>query len=99
MKKGELIPCPHCGHTETDVVRQMDDRFSRECLYCGATGPSEKTIEDAEAGWNRRATPKEVRELVEAVKHPAIYSPECGCEVCGVIHKALAAVEGVYETR
>ena len=63
----ELKPCPfheinkNCnefGFLETpfpiNILNSMPPFVQVRCVYCGATGPSEKTKEEAIAAWNKR---------------------------------------------
>ncbi len=57
-----MKPCPFCGST---MVMPSDPGPPgghgippypyMQCCYCGATGPSERSLSKAEESWNKRA--------------------------------------------
>ena len=54
-----LLPCPFCG--KGAEIRDNRDAggpvyFWTECLFCGATGSSQVTPEEAAFAWNERKT-------------------------------------------
>ena len=50
----ELKPCPFCG-SEDVFGDKLEDVYRVECWDCGAKIESYNKLEDAVAGWNRRA--------------------------------------------
>lgn len=67
----ELIPCPHCGNeldTNSDSQSCLGN-FYLSCMSaeCGYTGPIRKTLEDAIAATNTRATDHLLKAMAEAL--------------------------------
>ena len=61
----ELKPCRFCSSVDVGTGRRVPGiEFAVHCFSCGAVGPTDLTIEDAEGAWNRRAMPPCVRELL-----------------------------------
>ncbi len=50
----KLKLCPFCGSDETYKTRLADFAYVIQCVECGATGPDEFNIDEAEVAWNKR---------------------------------------------
>lgn len=55
----ELKRCPFCDHGSQVALMPSGFRSYEavECAWCSAEGPPGKTVADAIAAWNTRATP------------------------------------------
>ena len=67
-RQKELLPCPFCGGTNTEIVHTHTASYWIEC-ECGATAPGEyvdgndighnrRAIANAVIAWNTRFSPK-----------------------------------------
>jgi|GEM_PF-5586502 len=56
-KTDELLPCPFCGGTEIDFIRNDEKQKTYYCATCCAEGP----IPDPQYDWNTRATAPQVK--------------------------------------
>ncbi|AAQ73417.2 gp71 [Burkholderia phage Bcep1] len=46
--------CPHCGYNDLDMRDDRNLAFRVVCLTCAASGPIERTEEEALTSWNAR---------------------------------------------
>jgi len=70
----ELLPCPFCGSTDTEIVAGIDDENTLHmvghvtCMNCGASSGWWRDRNTAIEKWNTRHYPPEVEKAVERMK-------------------------------